>query len=456
MKRSSGKVVEELLHEYGTHVAEDRALSDMLDGLKPVQRRLLWTMWNRLHLKPNSTPKRSARVVGETIGVFHPHGDSGSYGALVNMAHTRYPLIRADGNFGSPVAGLGPAAQRYTGVSAADILPQMFEDEAVANLVPNYSGEFVEPERLPSRLPLLLMNGSEGIAVGVTSNIPPHNLTALVKVLLLVLKNPDRKVKALTKILGGPSYPDGGNLLSEFEEVVNLYKTGKGTLTFQCQHTLKKDQKGIYTLTVTGGSPNWRIPHFMEVAQRLRDSNEITSVVNESGDAVKVVVTSRDRDSLVWLVQKGLTTRISYNWIALDAAKKPVRFNLLGYCEQWLNFRLKVAESHLRFTVKRLARLLMKEEAKLAAVRNIDVTIKAIRQPKPIAALKKALGLKKNFQAKVILATQLRALTKKGVANQEKTVKGLQERLAENRHKLANVPAVVEAELKDLLRWESK
>lgn len=455
--RASGDIVEDSLAEYGRYVAEDRALANLFDGLKPVQRRILWTVWERLKLRPGSTSKRSARVTGEATGVFHPHGDVSTYGALVTMTWQRYPLILGHGNFGNPTAGMPPAAARYTGVVAPAVLPEMFRDQVVSEMEPNYSGEFEEPVVIPTRLPLLLMNGSEGIAVGVAANIPPHNLGELVGALRAILRRKKPlpvgqsdfvTAQQLMRWIKGPDYPEGGILLSGGTAVRDLYAKGSGTLTFRCKHRIDKVTNG-YMLTVTSGCPRWSIPKFMDQCQQLISDNGLGWVENQSGEKVKVVCYAQDQEKLLSNVIPLLTRNIRYNWLALGENKQIVEFNLLKYLTTWLDFRRKVVEDHLRYQIRVTTRQLEAEEARLKAAEDLDKTIKALRERDPLAALQTALEITVR-QAKVILKSSIRTLTRRGETKQRHAVADLEQYLNYCQMSLEDIDGVILGELEAL------
>jgi len=457
--RAAGEIVEESLAEYGRYVAEDRALANIYDGLKPVQRRILWTVWERLKLRPGSTSKRSARVTGEATGVFHPHGDVSTYGALVTMTWQRYPLIMGQGNFGHPTAGMPPAAARYTGVVAPDLLPEMFRDKPVTPVEPNYSGEFDEPRVIPTRLPVLLMNGSEGIAVGVAANIPPHNLKELVGALRAVLKwqgkqkgeqviSDYKRASSLMRWIRGPDYSEGGVLLSDETAIRNLYAQGHGTLTYRCKYKVDKVTNG-YNLTVLSGCPRWTIPKFVEQCQQLVADGGLGWVENQSGENVKVVCYARDRAKLLDNVVPLLTRRIRYNWLALGKDKQIVEFNLWKYLTTWLDFRRQMVDLHLRFQIRVTERQLEAEEAKLKAAEDLDVTFKALREKNPLEALQKALGINAR-QAMAVLKASIRTLTHRGETKQRHAVADLEQYLCHCHGSLENIDGVILAELECL------
>lgn len=458
--RASGDIVETNLAEYGKYVAEDRALANIYDGLKPVQRRILWTAWERLKLRPGSTSKRSARVTGEATGVFHPHGDVSTYGALVTMTWQRYALIAGQGNFGHPIAGMPPAAARYTGVTAPAVMPEMFRDQPVTPVEPNYSGEFDEPKVIPTRLPVLLMNGSEGIAVGVAANIPPHNLKELVQALRGVLRwqkktgketpaqSDFKTAERLMRWVSGPDYQEGGVLVSDSEAVRDLYARGRGTLVYRCKYRIDKVTNG-YTLTVTSGCPRWTIPKFVEQCQQLVADNGLGWVENQSGENVKVVCYSRDRAKLLDNVVPLLTRRIRYNWLALGKDKQIIEFNLWKYLSTWLNFRREVVALHLQLQIRVTQRQLEAEDAKLKAAQDLDKTIKALRSKRPVDALQKALGINER-QAKVVLKASIRTLTHRGETRQRQAVAELEQFLSQCQEGLEDIDGRILAELESL------
>src|SRR5213595_3600358 len=218
--------------DYAMSVIIGRALPDVRDGLKPVHRRVLWAM-HELGNTYNKAYKKSARVVGDVIGKYHPHGDTAVYDTIVRMAHDfsmRYPLIDGQGNFGS-VDGDAPAAMRYTEVRMARLANQVLADieKETVNSQPNYDESLSEPTVLPTRIPNLLINGSDGIAVGMATKIPPHNLTEIVDATLTLLRNPDTTIEQLTKIVTGPDFPTAGFIYGR-EEIYRAYREGRGVI----------------------------------------------------------------------------------------------------------------------------------------------------------------------------------------------------------------------------------
>src|SRR3972149_1805962 len=216
--------------DYAMSVIVARALPSVEDGLKPVQRRILYSM-NLMGLKPGSQTKKSARVVGDVIGKFHPHGDIAVYDALVRMAQDfslRYPLVFGQGNFGS-IDGDPPAAYRYTEARLAQISSELLDDieKETVKFVPNFDNSIKEPILLPGKLPNLIINGATGIAVGMATNIPPHNLTEVCDAIMASIKKPEISVEEICKIIQGPDFPTGGTVSGD---MIELYKTGRGRL----------------------------------------------------------------------------------------------------------------------------------------------------------------------------------------------------------------------------------
>ncbi|MGB2650772.1 MAG: DNA gyrase subunit A, partial [Candidatus Omnitrophota bacterium] len=242
------KYLEEEMREsylsYAMSVIVGRALPDIRDGLKPVQRRILYAMHD-LHLRYNQAHKKSARIVGETLGKYHPHGDSAVYDALVRMAQDfslRYPLINGQGNFGS-IDGDPPAAMRYSEARMSRITEYILQDidKKTVNFFPNFDSSLTEPEVLPSLLPNMMLNGASGIAVGMATNIPPHNLEEVCDGLMYLIDHPDATIKNLHKYVKGPDFPTGGMICGK-SEILNMYKEGRGKLTVRAKTTIEHDK----------------------------------------------------------------------------------------------------------------------------------------------------------------------------------------------------------------------
>src|SRR5262250_1207382 len=246
---------EERFISYALSVITMRALPDVRDGLKPVQRRILYAMYQNLRLGAGAKPRKSAAVVGEVISKYHPHGDQAAYEAMVRMAQPfalRYPLVQGEGNFGS-VDGDGAAAMRYTEARLTALAEEMLSDlgaETVAFRA-NYDATQDEPVVLPSAVPQLLMNGSTGIAVGMATNIPPHNLRAIVAALVAMNDEPEIDVQGLMKHLKGPDFPTGGEILNARKELREIYETGQGPVRLRGEYTVENLARGKRQVVVT-------------------------------------------------------------------------------------------------------------------------------------------------------------------------------------------------------------
>jgi len=238
---------------YAMSVIIDRALPDVRDGLKPVQRRILYSM-SELGMRSNRPHRKSARIVGEVIGKYHPHGDSAIYDAMVRMAQDfnyRYMLVDGHGNFGS-IDGDPPAAMRYTEVRLTRFAEEMLRDldKDTVGFVPNFDDTLEQPEVLPARVPNLLVNGASGIAVGMATNIPPHNLGEIIDGLVMLIDNPDASIKDLQKVIKGPDFPTGGIILGR-EGIDEAYATGRGRIQMRARVQLEQMSNGKSRIVVT-------------------------------------------------------------------------------------------------------------------------------------------------------------------------------------------------------------
>ncbi|RME59539.1 MAG: DNA topoisomerase, partial [Candidatus Dadabacteria bacterium] len=282
---------------YAHSVIVGRALPDIRDGLKPVQRRIIYTMFNNLKLFPDKPFRKCAAVVGEVLAKYHPHGDVACYDALVRLAQpfaTRYPLIEGQGNFGS-LDGDHAAAYRYTEARlthfALEVIGEI-EKEAV-KFIPNFDETTFEPEVLPSRVPTLLLNGSSGIAVGIATNIPPHNLLNVVKALQLLLKNPRCKTQDLLTALEGPDFPTGGSVVCSNEKLLEIYETGKGSfkLRGKWQNEIGKRGKNLIVIKEVPYTVN-KASLVEKIADLIREKKvpQLTDVRDESTEEVRIVL----------------------------------------------------------------------------------------------------------------------------------------------------------------------
>ena len=294
---------------YAMSVIHGRALPDVRDGLKPVHRRILFAMYDLRNFY-NRPYKKSARVVGDVIGKYHPHGDSAAYDAMVRMAQEfsmRYMLVEGQGNFGS-IDGDPPAAMRYTEVRMAKITDQVLSDieKDTVNFSPNYDGSEMIPDILPTRVPLLLANGSSGIAVGMATNIPPHNLNEIINGCLALIENPKSTIDNLLEIISGPDFPTGG-IIDGTMGIYEAYKTGKGIIYVRAKTTIEEDKSGNRSLIIN------EIPYMVNKAKMLEKIAEL--VKDKKIDGIKEIRDESDKDGLrvVIDIKKGESSDVLEN-----------------------------------------------------------------------------------------------------------------------------------------------
>ncbi len=411
--------------DYAMSVNIGRALPIIADGLKPVHRRILFAMF-RDGLLSNRRYKKCAAVVGEVLGKFHPHGEFSVYDALVRMAQPfslRYPLVDGQGNFGS-VDGDPPAAMRYTECKLTRLAERMLTDidKETVDFIPNYDGSQKEPEVLPAMVPNLLINGSDGIAVGMATNIPPHNLTEVCDALLALIKNPDLALEKILDIIPGPDFPTGGQLLGR-AAIRQAYLTGRGTLTMRALAAIETDKRsGRASIIVR------EIPYQVNKArliERMADLvNEkrldgISDLRDESDrDGMRIVIElKRDAEPRIVLNQLYKLTQMQqgYGIIMLGIHEgRPREMNLREMLAAFIDHRRIVLTRRTRFELREAEARLHILEGLLIALANLDAVIKLIRNSKDAEAARS--GLMRQFklthvQAQAILDLTLRRLT---------------------------------------------
>ena len=344
---------------YAMSTIVDRALPDVRDGLKPVHRRLLFAM-RQLHLDPKSGFKKCARVVGDVIGKYHPHGDSAVYGAMVRLAQdfsVRYPLVDGQGNFGN-IDGDGAAAMRYTEARLTEFAMALMEglnDNAV-DFRETYDGEEEEPVVMPSMVPNLLCNGSAGIAVGMATNIPPHNLSEVCDALLYLIEKPDCEMELLVRRIKGPDFPTGGIVIDSFESILNTYRQGKGTFRIRAKWEKEDLGHGQYQIIVT------EIPYQViksklieKIAQLLMDKKlpMLSDVRDESTHDVRIVLEPKNRTVDAGLLMEhlfkntDLESRFPMNMNVLDSDGVPRVMCIKDVLVEFLNHRHEVLKPPL-------------------------------------------------------------------------------------------------------------
>eukprot|EP00741_Cyanophora_paradoxa_P006110 tig00000944_g5925.t1 len=416
--------------EYAMSVIVGRALPDVRDGLKPVHRRVLYAMYE-LNLSPDTPFRKCARVVGEVLGKYHPHGDTSVYDALVRMAQEfsmREPLVDGHGNFGS-VDGDPPAAMRYTECRLRKLAQETLLKEINMDTVEwtdNFDGSRKEPAVLPSRLPQLLLNGSSGIAVGMATNIPPHNLGELCDAMVALIRDPSLTDLQLMEFIRGPDFPTGGTIIGT-EGTKSAYTTGHGSIVVRGRSRFEEVEAGRgqprTAIIITELPYQTNKASFIEhVADMVNDKKlvGVSDIRDESDrDGMRVVIElKRDANPQVVLnnlvAQSGLQTRFGANMLALDAEKKPRPMRLSEFLHQWLAFRVETVERKTRFELRAAEERFHILEGFLIMLRNVDAVVEAVRAAPDAPAARASLVSRfalSEAQATAVLALQLRRLT---------------------------------------------
>jgi topoisomerase IV subunit A len=416
------QALEERYLVYALSTITNRALPDARDGLKPVHRRILFGM-RRLRLDPSGAPKKSAKIVGEVMGAFHPHGDQAIYDALVRLAQdfaSRYPLIDGQGNFGN-IDGDNPAAMRYTEARLTDVAQRLLEgiDEDAVDFRPTYDGTESEPVVLPGAFPNLLANGSQGIAVGMATSIPPHNVAELCDAALHLIDNPNARSRTLLKYVSGPDFPTGGLILDSRESIAEAYTTGRGSFRVRARWEREEGGRGTYHVVVT--EIPWQVQKSRLVERIAELLNEkklplVAEVRDESTEDVRLVIEPRARtvdpvlmmESLFKLTE--LESRISLNMNVLVKGRIPKVIGLTEALREWLDHRREVLVRRSNFRLRQIEHRVEVLGGFLVAYLNLDKVIKIIRredEPKPVLMSTFKLT---EVQADAILNMRLRNL----------------------------------------------
>ncbi|HEY0974246.1 MAG TPA: DNA topoisomerase IV subunit A [Solimonas sp.] len=429
--------------DYSMYVVLDRALPNIADGLKPVQRRIIYAM-SELGLSAGQKHKKSARTVGDVIGKFHPHGDSACYEAMVTMAQPfnyRYPLVDGQGNWGSPDDPKSFAAMRYTESRltpyAATLLGEL--EQGTVEWAPNFDGTLDEPRLLPARLPNILVNGTTGIAVGMATDIPPHNLRELVQACLHLLKHPNAHVEKLCEFVPGPDFPTSCEIVSEPHDLLKIYQTGNGQVRARARWERDEDGNVIVTHLPFQVSPAKVLEQIADqmrakklpLVEDLRDESD-----HENPTRLVIVPRSNRVDTDALMAHLFATTdlersyRVNLNMIGLDG--RPKVKNLKDILNEWLQYRFETVTKRLNHRLNKVNERLHLLEGLLIAYLNIDEVIHIIRTADdPKAKLMTAFALTE-VQADYILDLKLRHLQK----IEEIKIKGEQAELAAERAKL--------------------
>ena len=409
---------------YALSTIMSRSLPDVRDGLKPVHRRLLFAM-RQLKLDPAQGFKKCARVVGDVIGKYHPHGDMSVYDALVRLAQdfaVRYPLVDGQGNFGN-IDGDNAAAMRYTEARMTAVAAALLEgiDEDAVDFRATYDGEDEEPVVLPGRFPNLLANGAAGIAVGMATSIPPHNVDELCQALLHLLKFPNATFDKLVEFIPGPDFPTGGVLVESGDAIAEAYRTGRGGFRLRARWQTEDMGRGQYRIVVT------EIPYQVQKSRLIEKIAELLAlrklpmlddIRDESTETVRLVLEPKSRTTDAALLMEhlfkltDLEVRIGLNMNVLDADRTPAVMSLRDVLHAFLNHRLDVLKRRTKHRLNKIETRLEVLGGYLVAYLNLDEVIKIIREEdKPKAALIKRFKLTDN-QAEAILNMRLRQLRK--------------------------------------------
>jgi topoisomerase-4 subunit A len=416
--------LEERYLAYALSTIMHRALPDARDGLKPVHRRILHGM-NLLRLNPGGPFKKSAKVVGDVMGSFHPHGDQAIYDALVRLAQdfsSRYPLVDGQGNFGN-IDGDSAAAYRYTEARLTDVARRLLDgiDEDAVDFRPNYDGTSEEPSVLPAAFPNLLANGSQGIAVGMATSIPPHNAAELCDAALYLIAHPAASSADLVSFVGGPDFPTGGIVVDSREAITEAYRTGRGSFRVRARWSREESARGVWSVVVTEipyGIPKSRLIEKIAELVNERKLPLVADVRDESAEDVRIVVEPRSRtvdatvmmESLFRLTE--LESRIPLNINVLAGGKVPKVLGLVECLREWLGHRREVLIRRSRHRLAAIDRRLEIVRGLLIVYLDLDLVIKIIREnDEPKAELMRVFSLS-DLQANAILDTRLRALRK--------------------------------------------
>ncbi|MCX7692190.1 DNA topoisomerase 4 subunit A [Tepidimonas taiwanensis] len=463
--------------EYALSVVKGRALPDVCDGQKPVQRRILYAMqrmglgWGGPNRTTPAKPVKSARVVGDVLGRFHPHGDQAAYDALVRMAQDftqRYPLIDGQGNFGSR-DGDGAAAMRYTEARLSRISTLLLDeiDEGTVDYVPNYDGSTVEPRQLPARLPFVLLNGASGIAVGLATEIPSHNLREVADACVALLKDPQLGDEALFALLPGPDFPGGGQIISPAADIQESYRSGRGSLKVRARWTIEELARGQWQLVVHELPPGVSAQRVLEEIEDITNPKArpgkkaltpeqqqlkasmlalLDGVRDESGKDAPVRLVFEPKSSRLdpqvfinqLLVHTSLETSVPVNLTVVGADGRPVCKPLRQILQEWITFRQDTIGRRSRHRLERVRERIHLLEGRQLVLLHIDEVIAIIRESDdPKAALIARFALTER-QADDILEIRLRQLARLEAIRIEQELQALREEQTRLEDILAN------------------
>ena len=430
--------------DYAISVVKGRALPDVADGQKPVQRRILFSM-SEMGLRADAKPVKSARVVGDVLGKFHPHGDQSAYDALVRLAQSfslRYPLIDGQGNFGSR-DGDGAAAMRYTEARLTKIAGLLLSeiDEGTVDFTPNYDGSFQEPKLLPARLPFVLLNGASGIAVGMATEIPSHNLREVAAAAIALMKSPKLTTSDLLEIMPGPDYPGGGQIISSSAEIAQIYDTGRGSIKVRARWSVEELARGQWQIVVNELPPATSSQRVLQEIEEITNPkvrvgkktltpeqnnlkstilNVLDGVRDESSKdaAVRLVFEPKSKNIDVnefvnlLLAHTSLESNAPMNLVMIGNDGRPRQKGLKEILTEWVEFRIATVTRRTQHRLGKVKDRMHILEGRLTVLLNIDKVIKIIRNSdEPKADLIKEFKLS-DRQAEDILDIRLRQLAR--------------------------------------------
>ncbi|MGF6940139.1 topoisomerase-4 subunit A [Paraburkholderia sp. UCT70] len=477
-----GNYAERAYLEYAVSVVKGRALPDVCDGQKPVQRRILFAM-NEMGLGDNAKPVKSARVVGDVLGKYHPHGDQSAYDALVRLAQDfsmRYPLIDGQGNFGSR-DGDGAAAMRYTEARLTPIAKLLLAeiDQGTVDFMPNYDGSFEEPKVLPARLPFVLLNGASGIAVGLATEIPSHNLREVAGAAVALIRNPKLSHAELMQHVPGPDFPGGGQIISSEAEIAAAYETGRGSLKVRARWKIEDLARGQWQLVITELPPNTAAQKVLEeieeqtnpkiklgkktlTPEQLQTRQTLLGLVDavrdESGKDAPVRLVFEPKSSRIdqtdfvntLLAHTSLESNAPLNMVMVGGDGRPRQKGLSEILHEWIAFRFATVTRRTRHRLSKVDDRIHILEGRMIVFLNIDEVIRIIRESdEPKVALMAAFGLT-DRQAEDILEIRLRQLARLEKIKIEKELAELRDEKAKLEELLGSEPAMKRLLIKEI------
>ncbi|WP_438395881.1 DNA topoisomerase IV subunit A [Caballeronia sp. DA-9] len=456
-KLTLGDYAERAYLDYAVSVVKGRALPDVSDGQKPVQRRILFAM-NEMGLANTAKPVKSARVVGDVLGKYHPHGDQSAYDALVRLAQAfsmRYPLIDGQGNFGSR-DGDGAAAMRYTEARLTPIAKLLLDeiDMGTVDFMPNYDGSFQEPKLLPARLPFALLNGASGIAVGLATEIPSHNLREVAAASVAMIRNPKIEHAELMNMIPGPDFPGGGQIISSPAEIAAAYETGRGSLKVRARWKIEDMARGQWQLVITELPPSTSGQKVLEEIEELTNPKIklgkkalspdqlqtkqtmlalLDTVRDESGRDAPVRLVFEPKSSRIdqtefvhsLLAHTSLESNSSINLVMISADGRPRQKGLREILHEWIGFRFTTVTRRTQHRLGKVNDRIHILEGRMIVFLNIDEVIRVIREADdPKEALMQRFKLSER-QADDILEIRLRQLARLEAIKIEQELKDL-------------------------------